>query len=358
MALSVIVAFGCAPIGRHHHDTVSINLSAGWKKADELNQQGIGHFHAGKCDLAESEFRQAIRANEGHGGAHNNLGLIYYNRRNLVKAAHHFGKAVEYTPDNPSPVNNLGMALEAGGRVSEAIELYRQAHQMAPANPLFLGNLVRAKVRMGDRDELVIQQLRDLAFCETRPEWIDWADEQLAIHLNPSLDRGPQLSNGLGTDANTQTATSEFANSRNSNETAEGAVLIGPHDVGDLYPQPGNMYLPRYEPPQPDEVFHDGVFHDGAMSRDAISGEIMSGASIVDGYPSGSIDGLKLSPATSMPQGAYPELSSETLPAPTMPGNVHPSGSNGMIQLQSATSEIVDDANELVDVDVDALDKR
>jgi hypothetical protein len=333
MAFYVIFAVGCAPIGRHHNDTVSINMSAGWKKADELNQQGIGHFHAGKCDLAESEFRQAVRANEGHGGAHNNLGLMSYNRRNLVKAAHHFGKAVEYTPDNPSPVNNLGMALEAGGRVSEAIELYRQAHQMAPANPLFLGNLVRAKVRMGDRDELVIQQLRDLAFCETRPEWIDWADEQLAIHLNPSLDRGPQPSNPLGADAN----------SRDSVETAENAVLIGPHDVGDLQSQPTNTNLPPYEPPMP------GPF---------TSGSAMSGPSIVDGYPSSTIGDLQLSPATSIPHDVYQELPGETLPTPIMPGNIPPSDSNGMIQLQSATAEIVDDANELVDVDVDALDKR
>ena len=39
----------------------------------------------------------------------------------------------------------------------------------------------------------MIDRLRYLAFIETRPDWVSWIDEQLAIHLNPTLDRGPAI---------------------------------------------------------------------------------------------------------------------------------------------------------------------
>ena len=191
MVYTIVGVAGCASLQSPHPSVVSINLQDAWSKADKLNRQGVDHLNANNQRLAEESFRRAIHINEGHGGAHNNLGLMYYRRRKLVRAADEFQKAIEFMPGNASPVNALGMTLEAGGRMDEAIELYRQANQMAPTNPLFLGNLVRAKLRAGYHDDLIISQLRELLMYETRCEWVDWVKEQLEIHLNPNLDRGP-----------------------------------------------------------------------------------------------------------------------------------------------------------------------
>jgi tetratricopeptide (TPR) repeat protein len=126
-----------------------------------------------------------------YGPAHNNLGLMHYEQGNLYQAVMAFEQAREYLPDDPAVVYNLGLALESAGRTGEALELYYEANSMDVANPSYLGNLVRLRVRLGERDELLQQQLRDLVLIETRPEWRRWADTQLALTVNDALDRGP-----------------------------------------------------------------------------------------------------------------------------------------------------------------------
>jgi hypothetical protein len=79
----------------------------------------------------------------------------------------------------------------------EAIDLYAQASDLEPDNPLYLGNWLRARVRMGEFSEELIDLLEQLAFIETRADWLTWTDEQLAIYRNPVLDRGPAPPNKL-----------------------------------------------------------------------------------------------------------------------------------------------------------------
>jgi hypothetical protein len=145
----------------------------------------------GKSDRALELFERVLRANPQHGRAYNNAGLIHYEKRKLQLAAAHFSRASELLPNNPTPINNLGMTLEAGGRVEEALAYYEEAHYFAPQVPLYLGNLLRLRIKLGMVDDWTIQQLRELSFIEDRPEWIRWVDRQLALTLNPALDRGP-----------------------------------------------------------------------------------------------------------------------------------------------------------------------
>lgn len=154
---------------------------------------GMHAYRKGHIEHAITELDKAIRVNPRHGAAHNNLGLIYYQQRKLALAATHFDAAREVLPTDPTPLNNLGMTFEAGGRVMEALGYYQRASELAPENPLYLGNLVRARVRLGEHSEELIEELRYLAFIETRPDWLAWTDEQLAIAFNPMLDRGPAV---------------------------------------------------------------------------------------------------------------------------------------------------------------------
>ena len=179
-----------------HSDGEIVHIErAGIGDGDIAHSEAMHAYKKGHVDKAIAKFEKAIQANPDHGAAHNNLGLILYEQRKLAQSADHFDLASQLLPGDPTPLNNLGMTLEAGGRIYEAIPFYEQAHVLAPNHPLYLGNLVRAQIRLGEQDEILLEQLRHLAFIEDRPEWLKWVDEQLAIHLNPLLDRGPEGNN-------------------------------------------------------------------------------------------------------------------------------------------------------------------
>ncbi|MEM7475741.1 MAG: tetratricopeptide repeat protein [Planctomycetota bacterium] len=156
-------------------------------------RQAMHAYRKGEIPRASRLLEKVLHANPRHASAHNNLGLIHYDARQLVPAAEHFERASQLRPQDPTPLNNLGMTLEAGGRIEEAIGYYTQAHSMLPKHSLYLGNLLRARVRLGENTPELIEDLKYLAFIEVRPAWVTWVDEVLALRLNPSLDRGPAV---------------------------------------------------------------------------------------------------------------------------------------------------------------------
>jgi len=175
-------------------------LSAGNDGSEQSQghqRKGVRLFDKGKFQAAADEFKHAISFQHENGSAHNNLGLVYFQQKKMSDAAKEFEIAAQFLPEDPTPWNNLGMTLEAAGRGLEAIEYYQQAYELAPENPLYLGNLVRTRIRLGENDESVIAQLKELLFMETRPDWVCWITDQLALEINPMLDRGPVQPNLL-----------------------------------------------------------------------------------------------------------------------------------------------------------------
>lgn len=178
-------------------------------------EQAMHAYRKGDVGRAIEKLELSIQLNPKRTAAHNNLGLLYYEQRKLVLAAQHFDIASQLSPSDARPLNNLGMTLEAGGRIMEAISFYEQASTLDPNHPLYLGNWVRARVRIGEDSELLGEQLSHLAFIESRPDWIAWVDEQLAIHRNPMLDRGPNPSmNPLGRSQRNQRGSDTGANGK------------------------------------------------------------------------------------------------------------------------------------------------
>jgi tetratricopeptide (TPR) repeat protein len=164
-------------------EVLSLELRKDCVRARELNQDGIRQYRKGHVERAEVLFRKAVAADERYGPAHNNLGSLYLDQRDLYQAAWAFQRAVEFMPDRAEPFNNLGLTYEAAGRLEEAIEMYSSAVELESANPEYLGNLMRARLLRGDRDESVWFGLRELVFIDKRPEWIEWAEDQLALKL-------------------------------------------------------------------------------------------------------------------------------------------------------------------------------
>ena len=187
----VVSTVGCTALRDSGCDEILSIGSDGVEQSRSQHLKGVRLFDHGKFQAAAEAFERAISLEYENGSAHNNLGLVYYQQRKLSDAAREFETAAQFLPDDATPWNNLGMTLEAAGRGLESVEYYQHAYELAPEKPLYLGNLVRTRIRLGENDESVIEQLKELLFIETRPDWVKWINDQLVLVMNPELDRGP-----------------------------------------------------------------------------------------------------------------------------------------------------------------------
>lgn len=132
---------------------------------------------------AEEHLQKSLVADVSFGPAHNTLGTIYYWQRQLYLAAWEYEYAHKLMPERSEPLYNLGMLYDSIERLDEAIVHYEMALSLDPQNPAILGNLARALLRSGEPVDVVRPFLEEMVFFDTRPEWIEWAAEQLG--LNP-----------------------------------------------------------------------------------------------------------------------------------------------------------------------------
>lgn len=159
--------------------------------ARTLTTKASIHLQDGQLAKAEPLLAQALKANRRYAPAHNNMGLVHFEHNDLFRAALSFQEAMRWNPQSPEPQNNLGLVFEAAARPQMALEHYQAAHELSPTDPEFLGNLIRARLRTGEPPESLQEEFRQLLFIETRPDWIDWIEDQLELVTNPNLDRGP-----------------------------------------------------------------------------------------------------------------------------------------------------------------------
>lgn len=187
-----VLVGGCASLTEGNEAIIRVQAAQDPIKAARLTLHGIKAMDGGDVDRAAAKFASAIAADQAYGPAHNNLGLLHFDQGNLYQALLAFEQAMELMPHDPAVYYNLGLTLESAGKVYEAMDLYWQAVEMDSVNPFYLGNLVRLRIRLGEDGPDLKTQLQDLVLIETRPEWRRWADRQLALTRNNSLDRGPE----------------------------------------------------------------------------------------------------------------------------------------------------------------------
>lgn len=188
---------GCALLGGSRMQTVEVCVpDQQVLEVSEEARKKAAHaerlIDQGKLPQAERDLLQALQLAPHFGEAHNNLGLIFFQRRQLYDAAHSFQRAITFLPGIPEPHNNLGMVLEEADKPHEAIAAYEQAYLLNPVNPIFLGNLVRARVARGDCTDDLALLLQELIVVETRPEWVAWARDELYLML-PKVRREVEL---------------------------------------------------------------------------------------------------------------------------------------------------------------------
>ena len=208
---------GCSAIDSNT-DILQLEDQRDAKWAAQLTQEGVHQLRRGHTQKAQAAFQRAVAADETYGPAHNNLGLLLFDERDLYSAAWSFQRAIEFMPQRGEPSNNLGLTYEAAGRLDEAIAMYYTAHELEPVNFEYLGNLTRARTRRGDRDNLLRHELQQLLFIDTRPEWIAWAEDQLVLSLGKQqaefdprldMDEDPEATESLPTPMSTRRSTSD-----------------------------------------------------------------------------------------------------------------------------------------------------
>lgn len=180
-SLAIIVALVGCHRNAFRRDIVRADGATDPERAQHWHEKGVALVRRGDATGAEAAFENAVLADPSFGPAHNNLGLLQYQRHDLYSAAWSFERAMQLMPERPEPTNNLAMVYEAAGRLGEAVDLYQTAVDQAPADAVYLGNLLRVRIRRGDRDPAIRDQLKTLLFLDDRPEWVEWAEDQLAL---------------------------------------------------------------------------------------------------------------------------------------------------------------------------------
>ncbi len=143
--------------------------------------RGVQLLKDGQVDQAEKVFQDALSADLFFGPAHNNLGTIYLRQKKYYLAAWEFQYAEKLMPNQAEPRNNLGLVYEAVGKLDDAAKSYEQALDLEPENPRIAGNLARVYVRSNRVDDKTRKLLEAVVMKDTRPDWIEWARERLAL---------------------------------------------------------------------------------------------------------------------------------------------------------------------------------
>ena len=181
--LASLTGFGCNAAPRkpaENYQTVAKDPRRDADTARYQSARGADLLDKGDYDGAEAALKAALSADDNCSPAHNNLGKVYFHRRQLYLAAWEFHLAMRLMPTKLEPANNLGLALEVAGKLDDAADAYGKAAALDPDNVQVLGNLARARVRRGDRDPEVRTLLGKLVLRETRPDWLAWEKSTLA----------------------------------------------------------------------------------------------------------------------------------------------------------------------------------
>jgi tetratricopeptide (TPR) repeat protein len=86
----------------------------------------------GSQEEAVAAYEKVLDIDPTHAAAHINLGTLYYNRQDHLKAEKHYRLAIDADPRYALAYFDLGNVLDETGRVKEAIQTYETALHLAP----------------------------------------------------------------------------------------------------------------------------------------------------------------------------------------------------------------------------------
>jgi tetratricopeptide (TPR) repeat protein len=197
LLLATLSLTGCSMLNRdtiNTYKTLSEDGKGDEETAAELEARGAKQLKKGNLDKAQELLQRALEASVSYGPAHNTLGSVFYQKHQLYLAAWEFQYAAKLMPQRYEPYNNLGLTFEKANRLEEAIAWYSRAWEVAPQSAEVIGNLARAKIKNGERDDTVTMLLSELLMVDDRPGWLEWAEYHLIRIRNQGVPFSEMLS--------------------------------------------------------------------------------------------------------------------------------------------------------------------
>lgn len=96
------------------------------------NKTGIAYHQLLQLDSARKYYDQAVKLKPDYAEAINNLGTVYYARKNYRRAIVYYRRALRLSPEAASIYSNLGTALFARKQYAEATDAFQIALKLDP----------------------------------------------------------------------------------------------------------------------------------------------------------------------------------------------------------------------------------
>ncbi|HYI93397.1 MAG TPA: tetratricopeptide repeat protein [Bryobacteraceae bacterium] len=113
-------------------EAVDMYASTGQDTAIIANKMGIAYHQMTELDTARKYYQRAIKLDPKYSEAINNLGTIFYAKKNYRKAVSQYNKALKIKPSSASIYSNLGTAQFARKKYKQALEAYDIALSIDP----------------------------------------------------------------------------------------------------------------------------------------------------------------------------------------------------------------------------------
>lgn len=97
------------------------------------NKIGIACQHLFAIDEAKRDYERALRIKPDYADAINNLGTVYYEKKNYKRAEKFYRRALKLMPHSATFYNNLGAAYFAQGKFKQGAQAYQLAFAIDPA---------------------------------------------------------------------------------------------------------------------------------------------------------------------------------------------------------------------------------
>jgi Flp pilus assembly protein TadD len=191
LVLALLLLPACAPTGTPgakggDHNVTAVDPQRDTDAARRHNDRAAELIGQDNLGEAEKELKAALAADMFFGPAHSNLGTVFFRQKKFYQACQEYQYAAEMMPKKAEPRGNLGLVLEAVGRFEEAAKAYEDALTCDPDAIVIEGNLARAYVRLGRKDDRTRKLLNEVVMKDSRPEWISWAKDRLALMARPT----------------------------------------------------------------------------------------------------------------------------------------------------------------------------
>lgn len=153
----ITLANGYIQDGKRASALTAINkgLAIDDESPELLNVLAYYYVTDGEDELAEKQYKKAIRADSSYTGSYLNYGVFLYQHKRYDEACEKLAKATEDVmyPKRDVAFLNYGVCLKHQGKMKEAEEAFRRSYVNDPRNPRVVLQLATLKFDTGDFEQ-------------------------------------------------------------------------------------------------------------------------------------------------------------------------------------------------------------